>query len=510
MNDHFSKITNNKKCEICFDTSLKQALLSKRDWWFPVKDKAWEQIKMWKQDLILTKLDLVDFSDISDKDLAQIIEYHLSIKIWTKDWIEKFNEHFQIALWIYSNTRARWVIEKRWGIKFDEISKFYPFSDKKDIFNFLRLAEKKDWLWRISCFVSKLTYAVIDILDTPWLSNLEKEEEKIFKDLQVPLQIEQESSYEWNYIWNIWWKDFVLYWRPKSLRSAVEKIIWNPDYATAESIKDWIWYTFEIDWWDRDVLILMQHLYNVVKSLKWKIDSYDNKWVKIDEKIVNLKLDKEFVDFLLEHNWKWWKKLSSSHWYKEIKLQGNLNWIRFEIKFTNKWNWNQDWLSLQSIYEYLDKYIKWIVIRNWWRWYITDSEISDLVKDFFERLNINLSNNPEKRWSSRKDYEKELWDDLQKNWFIAWNLKYENAIIWKNPKIYNHLMPGLRKYYESKLIKAKLDDWSIVYTSVRWFELSKVWIYPNMCRRVDEKNVKEKRRHNDKNKKVLTNKINWI
>ncbi len=471
------------------DISLKKALLWKRDWGFNVKDNDWNSIKIWRSNLLLTKIDLSDFSGLTDKELIEMINRLISININNKADVVKFNNHFQTAMWVYSNSKAKVVFEKRWWITIEDIYKYFPFSNKKEIIDFLRLTEKKDWLWKISCFVSKIAYAVADILNTPNLANIVTEEEKIFKNIEWPLNIKLRSIDEWIYEWNILWKNFTLYWRPKKLWDMWEKLLWDQDYSTWESLKDGIRYTFEIDSKDDyDKYLIMQHIYNVVIGLWWDLLYYDNKWVKLTSDPTHLaKFHPEFISFLSKNNELSWKKSSSWKLYKEIKILFSLHWNKVETKITEKWNSNQNWLNFQWIYKYLDRHIWWIIIRNGWLNYITKDEIELMVVDFFDNLETLIRENPEKKWTKNSDYIKELWFDLQNNWFISDKLKYENQNK-KESRLMYHVIHWLRKYYESKLIKMKLKDWTIVYTTERWEELINQWFYNNMTKFVNWKN----------------------
>lgn len=470
-------VLNQGICWIDVDISFKKALLWRRDWGFIVNDNDWNPIKIWNTNLTLTKLDLTDLSELTDKELTEMIFHLLSINIDDEKDVVKFNNHFQTAIGVYRNSRAKNVLEKRWWITIDEVIAYLPFKNKKEILDFLRLTEQKKWLWKITCFVSKLTYAIADILNTPNLANIEDEEEKIFKKLEGPLNISSRSIEEWIYEWNILWKNFILYWRPKKLWSMWEKVLGNQDYSTWDSIKDGIRYTFEIDSTDDfDKYLVMQNIYNVISGLWWKVLSYKNKWVKLtNEKTLLSKFYSDFSVFLNE-NWEWWKKDTSSKWYKEIKIIFNLHWNKVEVKITEKWNNNQNWINFQWIYKYLNSYIWWIIVRNGWTSYITKDEIEDMVVDFFDNLEKLISENPEKKWIKKSDYIKELWIDLQNEWFIAKNLKYENQSK-KESKLMYHIIHWLRKYYENKLIKIKLKDWTFVYTTKRWYELMNAWYY---------------------------------
>lgn len=485
-------------CRINVSNDLMRHVNLKREGWVVVEDKEWNPIKVNWKDLIFTKIDWINFKWLTDNQIIDLVKYHTWIDIKTKEWIKAFNFAFSTAKWVYLDTRSSLILEKRWSINLDNFND-QDTNTTEWILNFLKLSNKWDWKWIIWCYITKLSYAVHDILTTFWYIDLIEVEERLFSKLQWPLSIVQASWDEWEYIWNIWWKRFVLHWRPKSLRSMAEKLTNNPDYTTADEIHDWIAYTFEINWNDTDKLLLMQHVVNVIQSLWWNVSEVDNKWVALFDERNIWKFDSEFIDFInknLDVDVKWW----TSEWYREIKIKWEINWVKIEIKFTEKWNENQDWINLQSVYEYISKHIEWWIVRNWWLWYITSEEIWVLVVDFFDRLDFNLAKNPEKRWTKRSDYLKELWDDLQnkltdKDWnpFISKRLKYENQSK-SESKLVSHLIWWLIKYYENKLVEVKLKNWEEVFTSERWYWLSTAWIYPEMERRLENKKVIKDRR----------------
>lgn len=468
---------------VTLNPSLKQFLLALSSWWtYEVKDKQWNPIIVWKETLKISKFNIPDFSWISDKEIKEAIKIELKIDISTPEWIHKLNNIFEIALSIYADTRIRKVFEEKW-VKYDLLTTLFPFKSEKDVIDFLRWPEKKTWEWKLSCLVAKICSSVNNALNTPQIQNLIEKESEVYQKLKWPLSLKE----VWDeYTWSILGKSFIMYGRPKSLAACIQKSLNHPEYNNLINIKDWIGYTFEIEGWDKEILLLMQAVHNVVIALKWHIIDYDNKWIKLNNFHTD---DKQFEALLKSKPTKpRWKKETSTDEYKEIKIvwyievvdeDWNTSLIPFEMKFAHHWNKNQKWLSFQWVYAYLDKYINGNYIRNLWRWYITKEDLYFLTTDFFEDLDNQLSNNPETKWKITKEkYLEELWVDLQKNWFIGHNLKYENMR--KSWKLLNHIMPWLRKYYESKLNEVILEDGSKVFTSYQWLKLSDIWIYPPM------------------------------
>lgn len=459
--------------------SFKKALYWLKDWWFKLVDSEWNPIKIWKSEIIVKKNDGEDFVWLSDDEIIDIIKRNMYIDINTKDWINKLNDFYSTALWIYNNSRARVVFEKRWWIPIEEFYNYIPFKNKNDVINFLRLTEKKDWRWKTVCLISKVTNAVADTLNTPSLKDLEKESKEILYQIEWPLNINTCSNDEWLCDWIILWKKFILYWIPKKINAIVEKLLWNQDYTTWESIKDWIRYTFEIDSKDNmDKFMLLQHIFYVVKWLWWKIIDFDNKWIPLlNPDIIWSKFREEFIKFLYDNNKNWLKK-TSSKWYKEMKIIFELNWNKVEVKITWKWNKNQNWINFQWIYKVLSNDIWWLIIRN--SWYINSDEIEIMSKVFFDNLQKFIDENPERKWTPKEVLLKELWDDLQNEWFIYKNIKYENQSK-SESKLLLYLVPALAKYYKSILIKWQLKNWEIVYIDdrtlilwIQWYKTEKV------------------------------------
>lgn len=457
------------------DISLILRTLSVRDIWVPVLDADRRPIRAWKDNLMVTKLDLSDLRNQNDEDLVRYIRYHTWIDLDFPSWIKLVNERMLQALSIYEQTRWKIVLERRyWSAK--NIQDLLPFRDKNEVLAFFRLPENDEGIWKIACFIIKLCYSVHEILSTPGMSNLEDQERKLFQKFSEVIWLAEEESTRWVYKWNYLGQEFIMTGRPKSLISWAEKIIGNPEYMAAEKIKDGIGYTIETAWSDFDVLRMMNGVFELIHSLWGSVDTYDNKWVSIWEITRNPeKFYPDFIDFINTKSVRWaGKKWASSNWYKEIKLLWSIGWVKFEIKFTNKWNQNQNGINFSGVYDYLAKHIEWSVIRQWWLWHITEEEIRMLVDDFFMNIPALLSKNPEKRKTSPEDYLKELWDDLVNLWYVRWGLNFLTQN--KTWKLYKYLGPGLSEYYKSKLIKIKLHNGQYTYTSERISRLSREWV----------------------------------
>ena len=458
------------------DIGLAIRALSVRDTWIPIVDVATKKpIRIWKDSLMVTKLDLPDLRRQTDDDLVRYISYHTWINLDSPWGIRLINERMWQALSVYDQTRWKIVLEKRyWSAK--SIQDLLPFKDKNEALEFLRFPENNEGIWKIACFIIKLCYSVHEILSTPGMSNLEDQERKLFHRFSEVIWLADEESTRWVYTWNYLGQEFIMTGRPKSLISWAEKITGNPAYMAGEEIKDGIAYTIETSWSDFDVLRMMNNVFDLIYSLGGDIDTYDNKWVDlttIDNK--SDKFDVEFSSFLKNNQVTWYgKKKATAKWYKEIKFQWRIGWVKFEIKFTNKWNRNQNGINFSGIYDYLAKHIEWSVIRQWWLWYITEDEIRTLVDDFFTNIPALLSKNPEKRNTSPDDYLKELWDDLVFHGHIRWGINFLTQN--KTWKLYNYLGPGLTQYFKAKLVKIKLPNGHYAYTSERISRLSREWV----------------------------------
>lgn len=457
------------------DMGIALRVLAMRDTWEMILDDNKERIRVGKDDLMVTKLDLSDLRHQSDENLVRSIRYHTWIDLDTPSWVKLISERMGTALAMYKKTRWKIVLEKRYWSAVN-IQEALPFKNKTEVLAFLRLPERNESIWKIACFIIKLCYGVHEILSTSGMSNLDEQERKLFWRFSEVMWLSEEESNSWMYKWNYLGNDFIMTWRPKSLISWTEKIIGNPEYLAAEKIKDGIGYTIETEWNDYNVLRMMNAVFELIHSLGGNVDTYDNKWVSIW--VISTSPERfysDFIDFINTRSTRWsGKKWASSNWYKEIKLQWSIAWIRFEIKFTNKWNQNQNGINFSGIYDYLAKHIEWSVVRQWWLWYIDEDEIKMLVEDFFTNVPTLLSRNPEKRKTLPADYLKELWDDLTIIWHIRSGLNFSTQN--KGWKLYNYLVPGLTEYYKSKLVKIKLHNDQYAYTSERISRLSREWV----------------------------------
>lgn len=443
--------------------NIKKLLLFWKHTKYTLKDEEWKNIELnWKA-VDISKLDIPDFNWIKDEEIINIIQINLDININTNDWLNKLNELFRKSIDLVSLSRIKIIFDKKW-VNLNEIN--FPFKNKEDVIKFLRLSGDKSnwWIWKSACFIAKTCFSVNEILNTPWISNLEAEEAKLYQKFKQIFSIEEvwETSQ-----WTIFGKKFIFHWRPKSLLSCLLKTIKDVEYTEMSKLWDWIQYTIEFDWSTEEKLELLNQLYYIAFGLWCQYNKSKIKWFEKDELLQIYWKEDDFSENVIK-NAKFERKWASAKWYIDMKILFRTeNQTPVEIKIIPKWSMNQDWINFQWIYAYLNKYIEWVSIRWINHWYIKEEWLEILVSDFFEQLPSLIRDNLEKRNTSEDNYLKELWNNLKKLWFIRRDVKFKNQITNKKTLLKTYLIPGLKSYFISKLNVIKLWNWEIIYTNDR-------------------------------------------
>ena len=448
--------------------------------------KEWKySVKLWWKYLEISKFDFKDLSWFNDEELLEIINVDLWIDLKNNpEWLDILNQLFIQSISIYNDTSIKKIFERKWVRDFSNWTVL--FYSIEEVFTFMKEAWLESWWWnaKLKCLMMKITSSVTDILKNEPLQELDNKKEEIINKLRPILNLKE----IWDSLtWNIWWKKFMIFWRAKSLFSMNDKSIWNVDYTSANSIKDPLGFTLELfEWNEIDYLELLHIIQNVIISLWWKILDSKVKWIDI-KKVKNQLSNKnqhlhELIDWI-----KFEKKSWTSKWYIDIKSTFEIEispkiFIKMEIKITPPNNENQDWIHFSWIYAYLSKYIEWYIIRHLENWYISVEDLSIMCEAFFENLQTLINENPEKVWTSKDEYLKELWDDFQnkekdENWkpIIRHWIKFKNRSIEQN--IWSYLLPWLIAYYKTKLIKINSIDWKEIYTNERWKALIESWYF---------------------------------
>jgi hypothetical protein len=245
----------------------------------------------------------------------------------------------------------------------------------------------------------------------------------------------KEEVSEWRVDWKIkiWDKNLWVHFshRAKSIDSIVWKAAWSIEYNEVDDYKDLHGYTLEIDTKkDHDIILLMQQYYlKILQKVKSKTN---NQWIEIPQIEIE---NKNMIETRLSENWdiyipaledlknqldsnfyeilklsiisseiksaKKAKNKNTDHKYQDIKFKINYgtndprwkeleniySWV--EVKFIKKWNENEKWSALHSVFDYSKRF------RELTRlvWYIRHTDILNFVNDFFNNLDEILKNN---------------------------------------------------------------------------------------------------------------------
>ncbi len=397
---------------------------------------------------LTNKLDLFNLKWLSDIEIEELLNDFLKnktreIQCWNwisynkvtvddEEWIDYLNYIFKKALHFYE-------IELKWQLprKYKNITDF--FKTKDDVINFLKNTTKNIQSSQFNCVLTKISYAVNEIIDTPELLELDKKSYYLLKEKILPaVQLDEPNSNIdfWFLNWKISfsWKiiEFKMRMRWKNEESWTFKILKDENYLTANSIKDLIWIEFEVKN-KEDALLLLSYFYQtffhktngdgeIINTIK----EFKDKWI-ISQSIVK-RLERkwliswEFLELIKKSSSK--SKTMQNMQYSDIKfvwdidLPLNLNdkrsqkkphWV--ELRAILVWNTNEEWLSDHRILHV------WKIVLTWVRlkWYITEAFIKHLINDLLE-------NNPDldEKFSNDEilEYFKAKLIKIERNWKI--------------------------------------------------------------------------------------------
>lgn len=445
---------------------LRNYLAFSQRWTIELRDADKKPILIdWKK-VKLSKFDFKDLSGYNDEQILDIImaDTWINLRETPKEWLKKLNDILFIAWQLYNDSVLRKIFERKWVKNVN----FSWFSTIEELLSFIKKAWKEEWEWeaKLKCMILKCCSSVNDILNTPWVNNLDSKKERIVDKLKPILCLRE----VWDeLVWTIWWKKFVLYWRPKEAISIEYKNLNDPNYSRVNEIKDPIWLTFEIVWWnEEDYLHLFWLIQNVIIALWWEVKDSKVKWVDLDK--IDLSKFWQELSWIFD-NIRRDKKEWTSDEYVDMKFTCIIDWLSIEIKIVPHKNKNQEWLNFQWIYAYLNKYIEWIMMRHLADWFVTNDDLAMFAELFFEELQPLLNKNPETTWMSKEEYLPWLWSDMQEKWFIRKWIKMWNRNTQEN--IRKFFIPWLVKYFESKLIEDKDKDWKTIWRNARTLEISR-------------------------------------
>jgi hypothetical protein len=420
----------------------------------------------------VTIMDLFNIPLATDRWIIDFIKARLHIDIETEKWVEEINKLF----W-----QAKDFYEKRYVKSIPVKLKKITFKNTQSILNFIRETKTNKTTGSFHCALAKVAYAVDDVLSNEKVRREWFLDKQFIKEyLEIPLQITDRYEDKYGNIYRLWsctvaWKgiNFKIITRQKWSESIIGKQLGDAKYFSTDEFLDLVWSTIYVEN-DAEAALMMQYIDQMIYKWKAKIKNKNGldlnavkKEVYLNEEFY-LKLEKEtketeddeISEEEIEFNE---RKKSTAEKYKEIKLVGKVElsleeWtkatkypIGTEIKFVVGWHDNEEWISLQSIYDYAKRFREltrlWIPIRK--------IDIVNYVNDFFENIDEILK----KKNKEKSLYFAELFRDLFEQWCIERELKL-NGNEQSNEKI---LAIWLFKYFESKLVKVKFPHSKKIY-----------------------------------------------
>lgn len=415
----------------------------------------WKKIN-WK---LVNKIDITNLKWLNDIEIENLLNkilekkrkekiiewevYYSKTSIDDKEWIDFFNSIFLKALRFYKD-ELKWTIPKKYT------DKKHFFRNKNDLIAFLKETQKWTLTSQFNCSISKVIYAINEIIDTPELLELDKKSLYLVKEkISHSIMIDDYESLK-NF-WISWWKvvvsdkiiNFKMRIRGKEEKSWAIKILKDESYLKWKDLLDAIWIEFEVEN-KKDALLILFYLYHTVfhKEIHtWEIvntiKKFKNKWIISKELIQELENQKliywDFLEII--------KKLDYSpnpmqnndfqdvKYIWEVDIPENLSDENspkkphsVELRAILVWNLNEEWLSDHRILH------TWKIILSWIRlkWYITEPFIKYLI-------NILLEENNDLDKKFRKNeildyYTSKLMEIERKGKIKAYTIKDRNII----------------------------------------------------------------------------------
>lgn len=437
---------------------------------------------------IYSLIDVRNFRWLSVNEIQTLFVNNFQINLESNNWIEKFNEYYNLAI--------RIIESRYWRIANSAISnrKINNIQDIKDIL-------EKTWVWKtwvFYCAIAKIFLSIISLKRDVRITHIWKIWEEITDHILKPIQDSEQLS-EGIYKWVINIDEsqksvpIKVYNRTKSLYSCVWKQIWNIDYWKVDDFKDLHWYTLEIDSTNsEDYILLLQRYYLSLRdkarkstSDYWEDNEYEieieNKWLITLNDVDNCKekLDQDFYDILIlsiQQSESKAKKKKEQKWtnekYRDVKIELKYktkdprgkdykdvySWV--EIKIVQAWNDNEKWLSFHPVFDYKKRFRE--LTRLFW--FITKFDIVNYTNEFFDNLDNELS----KKWLVRWKYLKELVEELR---MYLWN-----NFTYRHNDIENllEIKKAFYMHLESELVKVKItkDAKNYFYVHKSYFNLT--------------------------------------
>lgn len=431
---------------------------------------------------------IMDFNNfwLNWREVSKFILQHLNIDIEIPEDLSLLNKRFQEAMDMCENRYLRKIPQS--------------IREKK-----LTLENIPTILWSTGttmhwvyyCIIAKILFWLTHSMNDTRVSRIMAIHQHIDHQVKLPINITkdiniltQEGEYNIeDHSYNVTYSH-----RAKSSESVAWKMIGNIEYKTVDNFYDLHWHTIEIDSDEPTPYIkLLEDYY-----LKWKdiatefeIENKDLLTFQNVEQVKNsIWLDMEFYNFILvalaksekktNNKKNWWKWVGKT--YQDIKIKAKLptkdprwdtypdiySWV--ELKLVKKWNINEYWLAMHSIFDYKKRFRE---INRLWS-YIRRADILHFVNDFFHTLDDILNH----KWIDRYVYLGELFEDLKKEWSIWDDIEFN----FTDANLEKKIAEWLFKHFEKDLIKTKATkrSKSIFYVHKYYLKDVEMWIAPEL------------------------------
>jgi len=418
----------------------------------------------------ISLIDFPDIWDLSDEEIEQMILQKTRIDIDSIEWIEKFNEIFDVSV-NYLKEELQYeipsVVEKKvWK----------RFSKKEDILGFFRSTKTSKGI--INCAIARIGYGVHQVLFNERVIEMREKTKSVYENkLKAPLQINHswKGVYKWQVNLHVWnWKSRTIYFSMTERWKTAESVIWkwtrDPEYLWVEAIGDLYGFTFTLEK-KEDIPVFMQFISWIV--FKRGIFDIKNKGLLDSEDIEsNTEIREDFKKRLLAKVGIASKKKESADDYADIKVvsprgtDDRTKNLSLEIKFTIAWNVNEKGLSMQWIYAYMRKITERIRLDR----EVSGKYIDSIVQSFIDNLETILLENVNRINTNVDEYKKELFLELQEKWYIE-----EKFNIHTSRNIDKYLKKWLMIYFREWLIVEKSSSKSAEkYTNKRSRGIKKI------------------------------------
>ena len=396
-----------------------------------------------------TEMDLFSIKWLKSEEIEALINKKIHANISTPEWLDKIRNLHARAVEFYEKELYRTPSKD---------IREYNFSSKKEVIDFIAVTSWESIRRQTYCNIIKIMFILSEFDSAVNLHELDEKAKNAIEKYFLPcIQIydswfpETCSTTRARITMDIpWWEhkiiDFMLKFRWKSDISSVIKMLYNPEYYSADLVGDAVGIEFAVEK-ESDILLIQYFFERYIYRTYWKNLSYTDKDILNPQATneIHSIVDEDFLDGLQRaENF---KKKNSGKSLRNFKANLELPVLRnpkdrssqriytwFEVVWVLEQNRNNSWYSDHRIYDQFKRILTMIRLQ----WYITELYIKKVINELYNRY-------PEAQFSKEKVFEKYTWD-LKKIYF-----PWKRTVYYTSPERYDTLSSKTWELYPKEL-----------------------------------------------------------